>query len=105
MVDLGVDSTLNVYIDNSGNLSYVEGKEAFEQRVALRLTDRYFKIVGNRDEAEVIKRLEVEADRVANTDPNIDSMPAFDVSFSDEEHKKIEVIIVYDTGDTTEFTI
>lgn len=105
MADLAIDETLNVYIDEGGNLAYVEGREAFEQRVALQLTDRYYDIIGALDPAEVVERLKLAAKRVADNDPNIDGMPTFDVAFSDEEHKTIEVTIVYDTGDTTEFTI
>lgn len=105
MVDLAVNSSLNVFIAPDGDIGFVEGREAFEQRVALQLTDRYYDIIGDLDPAEVVARLRMEAQRVADSDPNIDTMPTFDVEFSSEEHKTMEVTIVYDTGDTTEFTI
>lgn len=105
MVDLAINEDFDVYIDNGGNLAFVEGKAAFEQRVAIRLTDEFYQIVGSTNPSAVAERLRIEAQRVADTDPNINSMPGFDITFSDEQINSAEVTIIYDTGETTEFTI
>lgn len=105
MADLGIDETLNVYIDSSGNLAFVEGKEAFEQRLLLEITERYYDVIGSTDPPEAIERLRIKARRIADEDPNIETMPSFNVEFTGESTKELEVTIVYDTGDITELTI
>lgn len=105
MVDLAVDSEFNVYIDKAGNLAFVEGRNAFEQRVAIRLTEQFYEIVGSTNPSAVAERLRIEAQRVADTDPNINTMPSFNIEFSDEQINSADITIIYDTGETTEFTI
>lgn len=105
MADLAIDESLNVYIDAGGNLGFVEGRQAFEQRVGVRLTDRYYDLIGNTDRQEVIERIRTEAQRIADAEPSIDSMPTFDIQQSSDKQNELIVTILYDTGDSTELTI
>lgn len=103
--DLAVDQNFDVFISQGGDLATVRGREAFEQKVIIRITDKYFSIIGDIDRENAKELVRVEATRVANEMDMLDSVAEFDANFSSEQPNTLEVTIVYDTGDELEFSI
>lgn len=105
--DLAVDENFEVFIGPTGDLAAVKGRDAFEQELIIRLTERMRNLVGETNVAkETITRLaETYAERVAASMDEIENVTTFRAEFSDEEVDTLEVEIVYDTGEILEFDI
>lgn len=105
MGDLGVDSTLDVYIDGSGDLAYVTGREAFNQAVIVGLRAFYDDIIGENNPDTVLELLKVGARRIARRHDEIENIVTFSAEFSDDEPDTVVVTIVYDSGEPLTFDI
>lgn len=104
--DIAVDEDFEVIINSSGFLETVHGQAGLEQAIALRLTDRYYDLIGTDLENDnITKLLEVEARRVAETLNALSRLQAISVQYSDEMPETIEVEIMYNTGDSNILTI
>lgn len=105
VIDLKVDYKGDLKRNPDGTFLSITGRERFEQDVMLTLGTYYRSGLGETDPGTITETLRVLARRVATEDPNIDSMPVFEVEFSDEQYSRAQVTIVYDTGQISEFTI
>lgn len=103
--DLQVDSSFEVFISHRGDLAFVSGREAFEQELLVRLQERYNDIVGGLDPEQTRKLLEQEARRVAKEMDRVAEVARFSVEQDDEVANKINVTVIYDTGDELTFEV
>lgn len=107
IVDLAVDENFEVFIDHRGDLGAVKGRDAFEQRVIIRLTEKFQEMIGmpNVDNKTIINLAEEYIKRVAEQEEQLERVEAYDASFSDENHNVLEIEVIYDTGTPLTFDI
>jgi hypothetical protein len=99
--DLALDDNFELFIDHTGDLATVSGRDEFEQRLRIRLTELYQDIISEFDKQTILSLVELEAERVADEAEEISSMPLFRTEFSETDMETLEVDIVYDTDETT----
>lgn len=105
VVDLEIGPDRNVFIDETGDLSLVKGRSAFEQRVQLQIQARYNELLGSVERENVRDLTEVEAKRAVAAIDELDSVAAVDTEFDDEKPETLNVRIIYDTSGVLEFQV
>lgn len=104
--DIALSEDFEVIINERSLLETVDGNEGLEQAIALRLTDKYYDLIGSGLENKNITNiLEVEAKRVARSLDSLTELSSITVEYSDTEPETLEVEIMYNTGDSTIRTI
>jgi len=104
-MDIGLDENFDVALDHRHDLPLVEGREAFEQRVAVRVTIYFHRTIGNINRDNILSLLRVEAKRIARDVDEIDSVVDFRAEYDVEQTGQINVTILYDTGDEFTFSV
>lgn len=104
-MDIGLDSDFDITLDDRNDLPLVEGREAFEQRLAIRVTAYYHQIVGSVNRANEASLLRMQAQRVAQDSPDVERVVDIQVGFSDEQANTAEVTAIYESGDDFTFSI
>lgn len=107
IVDLKLDENFDVYVDHRGDLATVSGREAFEQRLILRLTERLGDLIGRSsvEDGTVVQLAENHIGRVAQQSDRIDNVAAYNAEFSDERPGVLEVEVIFDSGEPLTFDI
>lgn len=103
--DLALDRNFDVFIGPRGDLATVSGRDAFEQEVIVRITEKYTDLIGSIDRENIPSLVNVEAKRVADEMDRLESVAAFRSSFSETDTNTLEVRIIYDTGDEFAFEV
>lgn len=105
--DLAVDENFDIFISHRGDIATVSGREAFEQRVRIYVTARVRPLIGEPDASkETIRELARSyAARVVSDADEIESIASFRAEFSDEQVGRLEVTIVYNTGEELTFEV
>lgn len=103
-VDLDLNDDLNVHISARGDLVMATGRDAFEQELMLRVSDRYLDIVGVQDKPTIRGLLEIEAERVADEMEMLEGVSDFRIQFSDVKPNTVIIRVIYDTGEIFEFS-
>jgi CRISPR/Cas system endoribonuclease Cas6 (RAMP superfamily) len=106
--DLGLNQNLEVFINARGDLAMVDGEAAFEQELAIRLTTVYNELLGEADEPTIRDKMRLEAKRVHRKMDRLRSLSSLEIIFEEQgedEHKAAIVTIIYDTGETLDFTV
>lgn len=108
MQDLALNSDFSVHLDDRNDLAVVEGQRAFEQSVAVMLTDFMYESVTGLagSDSTIREKLRLEATRVARQHGALDSI----VTPIEVEQKELEpgtytVTVDYIAGDSWEFDI
>jgi len=101
--DLAVDENFEIFISKSGDLAGVSGRDAFEQKIRVRITERASELIGTIEEKNIIDLLETEIERVAANMDELDSIASFSAEQSESEFNQYVVTIVYDTGQELQF--
>lgn len=103
--DIAVDGNMEVFITPAGDLGAVRGREAFEQRLRVRLTARADELIGEYDEENIIDLLESAAQRVAANMDELEAVAYYNVDVTGDALNTFEVQIVYDSGDDLTFNV
>lgn len=103
--DIALNEDFDVFVNARGDLGSVSGRDAFEQEVIIRITDRYYDIIGDVDRDLIPDMVAIEAERVAAEMERLDSIAAFESGFSEEQVNTLQVRIIYDTGDDAMFEV
>lgn len=103
MSDIAINRNLDVFIDQSGDLAFAEGRDAFEQDITLHLVDFYHDVIGEEDPDTVLKLLEVGARRAVDDIGLLDRLATIEARFSDTKPNTVKVDIIFDTGEALEF--
>lgn len=104
-MDIGLDEDFDITLDDRNDLPTVEGREAFEQRLAIRVTAYYHRIVGSVNRSNMASLLRMQANRVAQDAPDVNRVVDIRVGFSDEQANTAEVTAIYETGDEFAFSL
>lgn len=104
VIDLALDETGNVYIDETGDLATVEGRAAFEQRIQVQAIARFDELFGKLDRDNVKDLVEVEIRNIANSMDQLEEVAAIELEFDDETPETLNVEVIYDTGEVLSFS-
>jgi hypothetical protein len=97
--DLAINENFEVYIDARGDLAHVSGRDAFEQEIAIRITDRYNEIISETDKDTARNLVQLEARRVAEDMDRLDRVASITANYDPDNNEKLLVNIVYATGE------
>jgi hypothetical protein len=103
--DFKIDSNYDIFISHRGDLATVSGREAFEQKLAIRIEESFGSVINELDKENVKDMLLLEAKRVAEDMDEIENIAAFSATFSEENANTVEVTLVYDSGDELTFEV
>lgn len=103
--DIAINKSFEVFLNARGDLATVSGRQAFEQRLGIRISKRATEIIGTVDEENIPDLLETEARQVAAAMGELESVAEFNVEESDEKVNTYVVEIIYDSGDDLIFEV
>ncbi|QIR31070.1 hypothetical protein HrrHc2_150 [Halorubrum virus Hardycor2] len=106
MLDLALNSDFSVFLDESGDLASVSGREEFEQAVVILLTELMRNsAIGEFDETTIKQKLKLEASRVARRHDYLSSVDGIEVSPHDSDPHKYVLRINYKSNHVFEEAI
>ncbi|NUC72536.1 hypothetical protein HTZ84_09480 [Haloterrigena sp. SYSU A558-1] len=98
-MDIGLNSNFDIELDHRNDLPVVRGREAFEQRLRLRLTAYYTELIGQNLDVNIAPLLKLEAEQVANDIEEIDSLAKILITPNPDTPNSLDVRIIYATGE------
>jgi len=99
MLDLALNSDFSVFLDESGDLGTVSGREEFEQAVVILLTELMRDAaIGEFDETTIKQKLKLEASRVARKHDHLTNIDGIEVSPHDDNPNTYVLRINYKTN-------
>lgn len=105
MRDIAVDENFDVFTDDTNDFAMVEGRPAFNQALAVILTRYYSEIIGSTKHANILKKLNLRAERVILNSNLVSEVQNIDIEFVDDEPGVVEVTIHYRIGDDYVFLL
>lgn len=99
MKDLHIDEDLDLVIDDRNDLGTVDEQAEFVQSLAVQVTAYFYERVGTRQGTETLKRIKLQAERLAREYDRVDTIQSIDVSYSEELENTIEVSVTFLTGE------
>jgi hypothetical protein len=107
MIDLSLNEDFSVHLDSTNDLGTVEGHTAFEQSVAVRLTDYMYDGLSEMTSSkETIKeKIELHVSRVAKDHNALDSIANIYVRQDEEDPMQYNVNIEYVANENFEFEV
>lgn len=107
MIDLALNDDFSVYLDDRNDLATVEGQEAFEQSVAVMLTDFMHNSVTGfaGTESTIQEKLRLEATRVAQRHDALESIANIQIDRDEDRPDTYLVTIDYVASDSYQFEI
>lgn len=103
MSDIAIDSDLDVYIDQSGDLALATGRAELDQQIALVLNHHYANVIGENDPDTVVEQLKVGARRAVSYVGSLESVDTIDAAYKEDEPNTVELRILFDTGEALVF--
>lgn len=104
-MDIGLNENFDVELDQRNDVPLVTKRDAFEQALRIRLTDRFNDLIGRADVENSLDLLEVEADRVANEMDILDNLTSIQIEPSEDQPNVLTVDIQYETGDLSQLSL
>lgn len=104
-MDLKLNANFDVELDERNDIPLVTGREAFEQRLAIRSTAYFHELIGSTNRANLLSLLEIYAKRIANDTPEAVGVAKIAVGYSETAPNTAEVTAIYETGDEFTFDI
>jgi len=95
-MDIRLNKNFDVELDDRNDLAIVTGKEDFQQRLTLHITDYFYTIVGELDEDQILSLLRLEAGRVVDNVEGVEELLGTEIEFSDSKPNTIEIIVFYE---------
>lgn len=104
MADIGLNGNFSVYLDDQNDIAYVNGRDAFEQEVVIKITDYlYAETIGDVSLTNLKSAVKLQISRVANDFDEIESIESVDISRTGQG--TLETTIIYDTGEPLTFEV
>lgn len=103
-IDIKVNSDFDIELDHRNDLPLVEGREAFEQHLAVSITKYFHELIGSTD-SNLPEKIQLQARRVVDRVSDIEDIAALTAEPHDEDPNAVVVTILYDTGEETTFEI
>lgn len=104
-MDIGLDENFDLTFDGRNDISLVEGRAEFEQRLRLSITSFFNRVIGETNRDTALQLLEVQAKRVATQYNEIEQIVQIRVEYDDKRPNTINLAVIYDTGDEFTFPI
>lgn len=104
-MDIGLNENFDIELDQRNDLPLVEGRDAFEQRLAMQLTAGFDKHVGSTNRDNLLSILRLEAERVVDNTEEITEAIQINIGYSDTEPNTVEVEAFYQTDGSFSTTI
>jgi hypothetical protein len=104
-MDLKVNSNFDIELDERNDIPTATGREAFEQRLAIRTTAYFHELIGSTNRANLLSLLKIRAKRVAKDTPETVGVAKINVGYSDTRPNTAEVTAIYETGEDFTFDI
>lgn len=98
MTDLALDGDFDVFLDDRNDVSTVEGRDEFEQTVAIKLTSFMYNIAGDTDFQTLKEKIRLQVSRVARSHDMLDSIEDIEVSRHPDKASTVVVLLRYSSG-------
>lgn len=102
-MDIGLNEDFDIALDARNDLPFLEGRAAFEQRLAIRSTAYFHQIVGSAERGNLLNLLRMQAERIAGDTDGAERVVQIETEFSKDDPNTAIVTAIYETGD--EFAI
>jgi len=103
MVDIQVDEDFYLVLDETNDLGRVTGKDEFEQNMRHYVTEYFFEHIGDRNNANVVKKLRIKARRVAMESKFVNSLQSIEID--NQEGDSLTMTINYNGSDEYQFGV
>ncbi|MFC7191845.1 hypothetical protein ACFQL7_20820 [Halocatena marina] len=104
-MDIKVNEKFDIIFGDRNDLEIVEGRAEFEQRIAVRTIAYYHEVIGkNLSNEEILGLIELQAQRVAADQPELDSLASITAEFAPNKPNTVNLTLTYDNGDEVDFT-
>ena len=100
MNDLGLTESFEVSLDHRNDLQTVDGREEFEQSIAVQLTDYMYDLSGEYDLNILKQKIRYQVNLVAQNHDMLDSIESISVEKSTDELGKLETTIRYTSSES-----
>lgn len=105
MFDVRVDDSLDIIFGASGDVSTVSEVELDRQRLRVLIVAQYDQFIGETGTANLARKLELAAERIANTLEFVETVSNVTVAESEDDANTIVVSVLFDTGEEFVFDI
>jgi len=105
MTDLALDSTFDIFLDDRNEVATVEGVEAFEQSVAVQLTEFMYNIPGDGDFQTLKEKIRLQVSRVARNHDMLDNIEKVVVRRHPDKAGTVAVELIYTSNDNFDFNL
>jgi hypothetical protein len=106
MLDLALNKDFSVFLDDSGDLASVDGREQFEQSVVVLMTELLrTSLIGEFERDTIRQKLKLEAARVARRHEKISEISSIEIAPDPDNPHKYNVSINYRSEGTFQGTI
>lgn len=104
MQDLKLNSNFSVHLDDRNDLATVSGRDAFEQSVAMMLTDFMYDSIPGLSQRDTIKeQINLEVTRVAREHDLLDRISSISITEKLGEPDTLEVRVSYISSEAADF--
>lgn len=97
--DIALGSDFSVFLDHRNDLAKVEGREAFEQSVALMLTDLMQNVLSDFNHDTITQKLRLRVTRVAQEHDEIENIDQINIHRKQGASDTYVVEVTYLTAD------
>ena len=104
-MDIGLTEEFDIELNARNDLPVVSGRELFEQRLRIAVTEVLQDAIGGMDRNTTLQLIRVQAQRVARESEDLDAVGELSVEYDDERPNTINLTVIYDTGETFQTTL
>jgi hypothetical protein len=94
-MDIKLNEHFDIELDDRQDVPTVTGKEDFQQRLTIAVTDYFYNIVGDLDQKQILSLLNLEASRVVEAVEGVEELLGTEVQYSETSPNTIEIIAFY----------
>mgnify|MGYP006290697751 CR=1 FL=1 len=104
-MDLRLNSGFDTGLDDRNDLAVVTGREAFEQNIAVRMTDFFIEQVGSLDHPNAFELLDLQATRIVREMDELESVVQVLITKSPDKPNTADVTVIYQSSPDFAFEI
>ncbi|WP_330630655.1 hypothetical protein [Halocatena halophila] len=99
-MDIKLGEGFDVQFSGRNDLETITGREAFEQRVAIRAVGYFHEVIGrNLPKEQILNLIQLEAQRVASDGEYLNDIKSISAQFSPDSVNTVQLTIVYNTNE------
>ena len=104
-MDIGLTEEFDIELNARNDLPVISGRELFEQRLRIAVTEVLQNAVGGMDRNTTLQLIRVQAQRVARDFEELDAVGELSAEYDEERPNTINLTVIYDTGETFQTTL